>query len=149
MDLDLTFSIAGNLALAGWALLIFLPRWRHATRLIAAVLIPALLAVAYVALFLLGVPGAEGGFGSLDDVAALFENRTVLLAGWIHYLAFDLFIGAWEVRDAQRVGITHWLVIPCLVLTFLAGPAGLLLYLALRAGMRRRLTIHEEAAHAA
>ena len=46
--------------------------------------------------------GAEGGFGSLADVATLFGKPELLLAGWIHYLAFDLFIGAWEVRDAQR-----------------------------------------------
>lgn len=148
MDLDLTFSVAGNLAMAGWLLLIVLPRWRHGPHLIAAVVIPALLAIAYIVLFVAGVPGSEGGFGSLDAVATLFENRAALLAGWIHYLAFDLFIGAWEVRDAQRLRITHWLVIPCLLLTLFAGPAGLLLYLALRAAMRRRLTIQEEA-HAA
>ena len=56
----------------------------------------------------------------------------MLLAGWTHYLAFDLFIGGWEVRDAQRRGIPHLLVVPALVLTFLFGPAGLLLYLAIR-----------------
>jgi hypothetical protein len=64
-------------------------------------------------------------------VRALFENPWLLLAGWTHYLAFDLFIGGWEVRDAQRRGIPHLLVVPALVLTFLFGPAGLLLYLAI------------------
>jgi hypothetical protein len=54
------------------------------------------------------------------------------LAGWIHYLAFDLFVGAWEVRDAQRQGIHHLLVIPCLLATLMAGPAGLALYWLLR-----------------
>lgn len=53
-------------------------------------------------------------------------------AGWTHYLAFDLFIGGWEVRDARQRGIPHLLVVPVLVLTFLVGPAGLLLYLAIR-----------------
>jgi hypothetical protein len=56
----------------------------------------------------------------------------LLLAGWVHYLAFDLFIGSWQVRDSQQRGIGHLFVIPCLVLTFLFGPAGLLCYLALR-----------------
>jgi ABA4-like protein len=59
-----------------------------------------------------------------------------LLAGWTHYLAFDLFIGGWEVRDAQARGIPHLLVVPALVLTFLFGPAGLLLYLAIRSWRR-------------
>ena len=63
---------------------------------------------------------------------ALFDNPWALLAGWTHYLAFDLFIGGWEVRDAQRRGIPHLLIVPALVLTFLLGPAGLLLYLAIR-----------------
>jgi hypothetical protein len=62
----------------------------------------------------------------------LFQNRAMLLAGWVHYLAFDLFVGSWEVRDAQRIGIAHYLVVPCLVLTFLFGPAGWLLYLLIR-----------------
>jgi hypothetical protein len=65
-------------------------------------------------------------------VSALFSNPWVLLAGWTHYLAFDLFIGGWEVRDAQRRGIPHLFIVPALVLTFLFGPAGLLLYLAIR-----------------
>ena len=53
----------------------------------------------------------------------------LLLAGWVQYLAFDLFIGAWQVRDARTQGISHLLVIPCLLLTFLFGPAGLLHFL--------------------
>ena len=76
---------------------------------------------------------APGGFSSLPDVALLFTNRWMLLAGWIHYLAFDLLIGAWEVRDARQRAIPHLLVLPCLFLTFMFGPAGWLLYMGLRA----------------
>jgi len=65
--------------------------------------------------------------GSLQAVTTLFTVPELLLAGWIHFLAFDLFVGAWEVRDAQREGVHHLLVIPCLALTFMAGPAGLAL----------------------
>jgi hypothetical protein len=69
----------------------------------------------------------------------LFRNEYLLLAGWIHYLAFDLFIGSWQVRDAERNGVPHLAVVPCLVLTFLLGPTGLLLYLLIRAGVTRRV----------
>ena len=62
----------------------------------------------------------------------LFTNEWATLAGWIHYLAFDLFVGAWEVKDAQEKNISHWFVIPCLILTFLFGPIGFLLYSILR-----------------
>ena len=58
--------------------------------------------------------------------------------GWIHYLAFDLFIGSWEVRDSQRHDIHHLLVVPCLILTFWAGPAGLLVYLLIRLSWKRK-----------
>jgi len=50
----------------------------------------------------------------------------LLLAGWVHYLAFDLFIGSWEVEDAAANGIPHWLLLPCLFLTLMVGPVGLL-----------------------
>jgi len=74
----------------------------------------------------------EGGFGSLAEVARLFANPWLLLAGWTHYLAFDLFVGSWEVRDARERGVPHLLVIPCLALTLMFGPAGWLLYVAVR-----------------
>ena len=74
----------------------------------------------------------DGGFGSLADVSALFQDPWTLLAGWIHYLAFDLLTGVWETRDAARRGVPHWLVVPCLFLTFMFGPAGWLLYMGVR-----------------
>ena len=80
-----------------------------------------------------------GGFRSLAQVAVLFSSPYALLAGWIHYLAFDLFTGAWEARDAAWLGLSRWIVLPCLVLTFLVGPLGLALYLLLKLAMRRSL----------
>ena len=133
------FSVCGFVALAGWILLVVAPRW--SARIVCGVLAPAILAVVYLALIAGHFRGAEGGFGSLADVAQLFQNPWLLLAGWVHYLAFDLFIGAWEVRDARALGIPHLAVIPCLLLTFLLGPIGLLLYIALRASMRRAIAI--------
>ena len=140
------FTVANTAVLPGWALLIFLPRWRWTTRFVAPVLIPAPVALLYIYLIATNLLGSEGGFGTLEGVAQLFQSPTLLLAGWVHYLAFDLFIGAWEVRDARAQGVPHLLVIPCLLGTFMLGPAGLLLYLILRATMRRRLLIDEHAA---
>ena len=104
-----------------------------------SVLIPALLGGLYLVLFARYSGTVDGGFGSLAEVRALFESPWLLLAGWIHYLAFDLFVGAWEVRDAQRLGLHHLLVVPCLALTLMFGPVGLLLYLVLRAVVKRRM----------
>jgi hypothetical protein len=75
---------------------------------------------------------ADGGFSTIEGVRALFSVDIGILVGWIHYLVFDLFVGAWEARDAKRRGFSHWLLIPCLFFTFMAGPLGLLLYVILR-----------------
>ncbi len=126
------FSAANFLALIGWLIIVVAPRWRWGAPLVAGAVIPGLLAVLYTAVVATQLPGAPGGFATLGDVATLFTNPWLLLAGWVHYLAFDLFIGSWEVRDAQRHGVPHVLIVPCLVLTFLLGPAGLLAYLTVR-----------------
>ena len=130
MTAEQLFTILNFVAMAGWLPLVFLPRARWTPTV--AVVMPALLAGVYVALVAATIPGSEGGFSSLTAVSTLFNNPWALLAGWTHYLAFDLFIGGWEVRDAQRRGVSHLLVVPALVLTFLFGPAGLLFYLAIR-----------------
>lgn len=139
------FQIVQWVVLPGWVLLIFAPRWK-ATQPIAALVIPGILAVIYLGYFLSyfgQVPDGFGAFGSLAGVRAAFGIDGMLLAGWIHYLAFDLFVGCWEVRDARRLRIHHFLVIPCLGLTFMMGPVGLLAYLLLRAGLRRSVTVED------
>lgn len=128
---DQLFSIANPIAICGWLLLALFPRRRWATS--GAIAVPALLAAAYTVIVMVSFGGAEGGFGSLADVARLFGHRWMLLAGWIHYLAFDLLVGGWELRDSQRRGLPHLLVVPCLFLTFMFGPAGWLVYMGLRA----------------
>jgi ABA4-like protein len=143
MNPDFLFRIANNLALFGWLVLIFLPRWRWAARLVGPVLIPVPLSAIYATLVINVFGHAGGGFTSLSSVALLFQNRYILLAGWVHYLAFDLFVGSWEVRDAQRIGIAHHLVVPCLILTFLFGPAGWLLYFLVRTVATRSIGMND------
>lgn len=128
MKAELIFTIANFTAMAGWLLMAILPRWTWTRKIVISGVLPLLLSVAYLVLIALFLGGAEGGFGSLAQVMKLFTNEWVVLAGWIHYLAFDMFVGAWEVKDAQEQGVSHLLVIPCLVLTFLLGPIGFLLY---------------------
>lgn len=133
MSADLIFQYATMIAVAGWATLIFSPLIPKISDLAAAYAIPALISVAYAGLILAFWTSAEGGFGSLDEVSQLFQTREILLAGWLHYLAFDLFVGAWIVRRGRLDGVPFWLVLPCLPLTFLFGPAGYLAFVAIRA----------------
>jgi Domain of unknown function (DUF4281) len=131
--LDHLFLLAGLMAMAGWLPLALAPLRPRLTQTVATFIVPAVIGLAYAGLIARYWGEAAGGFNSLDEVSVLFGHRGMLLAGWLHYLAFDLFVGAWEVREAQRVGLPHWLTLPALALTFLFGPIGLLVFLALRA----------------
>lgn len=142
MKAEQIFSIVNLIAVFGWLLLLIVPRWRFTRVLVLSGTIPILLSAAYLVLIVLFFGKAEGGFDSLTNVMKLFTNEWAVLAGWIHYLAFDLFVGSWEVRDAQRRGISHLFVIPCLILTFLFGPIGFLLYSALRQFLSKKEAAH-------
>lgn len=144
MTPDQAFKIASQLVLPGWLLLVFLPRWIGTRWLVHAGILPVLLGIGYLAI--VGPTIAQGNlkfseFGSFAGVKGLFQNDWVIVAGWIHYLAFDLWTGAWEVRDSSRIGLTHLLVIPCLFLTFMLGPVGLLLYFLLRWSIKRHFAV--------
>jgi hypothetical protein len=136
------FALANPFALLGWVILVgalFAPAtgaWRSRLMLLAGRVWPLVLAAGYAAALVAhwgSAPG--GGFGSLEQVATLFSSPGNLLAGWLHFLAFDLFIGAWAVADAQSrglQGLARLTLVPVLVLIFLFGPVGLLLYFAVR-----------------
>ena len=143
MEPNQVFSIVNSIALVAWIGLAVLPRFRWVSDIACRFGVPAVFAAIYVAIIATQWGKSSGGFSSLPEVAALFSNPWLLLAGWVHYLAFDLFIGTWEVRDARERGIPHLLVLPCLALTFLFGPAGWLLYFGIRsaAPLSRRRTL--------
>lgn len=129
MNADSIFELANTSVLIPWLLLIILPRWRWTQYLVIAGGFSILLGALYVMLFLQQSSDFDfSNFGSLKGVTQLFSDPNLVLIGWIHYLAFDLFVGAWEVNNAQKIGISHWLVIPCLIFTFMLGPTGLVIY---------------------
>ena len=125
---DQIFSIANSVAVFCWILLALFPNRRWATDVVAGTAMPSLLAAAYIAIVIAIFPRADGSFSTLAGVARLFNSPWLLLAGWLHYLAFDLLIGSWEARDSVARGIPRWLLVPCLFLTLMFGPAGWLAY---------------------
>ena len=131
----LIFSLGNSLAMAAWLSLAASPpraRWTAAARFFAGRVVPLLLAVAYAVLF--ATTGMrDGGYGSLAAVQRLMAVPELLTAGWLHYLAFDLFVGAWIHERAGSAGLPHLVVLPLLALTFLFGPAGLLAFAIVRA----------------
>ena len=75
---------------------------------------------------------APADFTSIEGVRGIFASDGGATIGWIHYLAFDMFAGLWIARDADAKGFSRWIQAPILFATFMAGPLGLLLWLAIR-----------------
>jgi len=140
---DLIFSIANWMVLAGWLALVLAPL-RRAPLVLVARIAAAGVAAIYVALLVRGLISGPGlpegaGFSTLDGVVALLSRPEAILGAWVHFLAFDLFVGSWMAEDAPKAGVPHWLLIPLLGLTLMAGPAGLLVYLLIAAVRRRAI----------
>lgn len=134
------FAALNVIAMSAWLLLAIFPRRRLVVEVIAGTAVPCFFAAVYIGILAYAWGETTGGFSSLDDVAALFSNPWVLLAGWTHYLAFDLLVGVWEVRDSGSRHIPHWMVVPCLLLTFMFGPAGWAAYTVVRTLIPRTRT---------
>jgi hypothetical protein len=139
MDMNRLFELGNGFALAGWILLLAAPGWRWTERLVLSGFWSLALSAVYVVLALVELPRAEGGFDSLQQVRTLFASDPILLAGWVHYLAFDLFVGAVEIRLARAHQIPHLYMIPILLATFMLGPVGLMLFFLVKSAREKRI----------
>ncbi|HEX9966071.1 MAG TPA: ABA4-like family protein [Allosphingosinicella sp.] len=141
LDPAFAFAFANNFGLLAWVALLlslFAPKLRRFVWPATQFAIPLAWAALYIALLAQGIPEAEGGFDSIHAVRGLFANDSALTAGWLHYLAFDMFVGTWIARESAERGIHPLLIVPCLALTLMFGPAGLLAYFLLRLALGRR-----------
>lgn len=136
MTPDLLFSYVGPVAMAGWALLILGPRRYGWFNAIPLWIIPAGLSAVYALLVFSRFSGMGGGFDTLDNVAILMSDRWALLAGWVHYLAFDLFVGAVMASRMDRAGVGRLVQTPILLSTFMLGPLGFLIAILTELGLR-------------
>jgi hypothetical protein len=133
MDFTQIFSAASTAAMLGWLVLILSPRWPIVLRALRFGLIGGLSLTYAVLIFVYFFRVEGGGFGSIAEVRALFMSDPALVAGWVHYLAFDLFIGCWIAVEADKRGYARLLQAPILIATFMFGPLGLLIFLLTRA----------------
>lgn len=147
MTYDLAFSLINLSVMPAWALLILLPRADLTQKLVHSALYPCLLGVFYLGGFAMTMFGGAGSeevnFTTIEGVSAIFSTPIGVLVGWSHYLVFDLFVGAWIGRDAQRRGVTHWLAAPAMFFSFMLGPIGLLIYIIGRFALKRAATLDE------
>ncbi len=148
MPWELIFKITNSGVLIFWLLLVFGPRgtmWVRGIFLGGSALLALTYSVLIIGLMSGGFDGGPGGngksldFTSLAGVMALFDTPGGTTIGWIHYLAFDLFVGIWIARNADRHAIGRIWQVPVLFLTLMFGPIGLLSYLLLRAFIGKKL----------
>jgi len=140
MNLDLLFAMSSSIAMLGWLSLVtsLLTRRPLLRDYVAKLGVPLLLSAFYVAVLVAYWGSGEGGFDTLDNVALLFESRGLLLAGWIHYLAFDLLVGVHLAERSERDGVPRLLMLPIFAATLMFGPLGYLAYHLLRPLLARR-----------
>ena len=127
------FSIASMITMPMWILMIFLSKWKVTRFLIDFKIIPLALTLIYAIYIFQAIQiGGMMDFGSLKSVMALFTEENAVLAGWVHYLAFDLLIGMWMLDQNKELKINQLLIAPCLFLTFMLGPIGFLLFIIIK-----------------
>jgi hypothetical protein len=144
MSWDAVFGAANLVALISWIALVFLPRWPALLSALLFLIVGGLCLLYSVGLIGLTTgwldragPDAPLDFGSIESIQALFASKGGMVVGWVHYLAFDLFVGIWIARDADSKGFSRFLQAPILFFTLMAGPLGLLLWLIIREGRAR------------
>lgn len=140
MSWELAFKVANASVIPAWLLLVLVPKSKLTKAVVHSYLYPVLLGAFYLYL-LVSSFGGEGGMDSLANLKHSFQRDEILVLGWVHYLVFDLFIGAWITRDAQAESIPHISIVASLFLTLFVGPVGLLSYLIIRAAYRKKLTL--------
>lgn len=123
-----------------WLLMIIVPNWKVTRFLIDYKLIPIILSAVYtVYIFVTLNQGGGIDFSSLESVMNLFTQEHAVLAGWVHYLAFDLLVGMWIISQNRTLKVSHLLIIPCLLGTFMLGPIGFLLFTLIKTFKTSRL----------
>jgi hypothetical protein len=140
MTADQVFSLASLAAMLGWIILgvgVVLKRGVLVTLLPGRVW-PLAFAALYTILIIFFFSSSPGGFDSLAHVQLLFTAPWAATAGWIHYLAFDLFIGSWISAQVIALKLPRLALLVILPLTFLFGPIGLLLYFITKLAFERR-----------
>lgn len=132
MSPEQLFSFCNTLAMLSWIILMFFTFWKNRGNYLLSVVIILFALVYSWLIFSNSTIESFRSINTLNGVSRLFSNKSLLLAGWIHYLAFDLLTGIYIVTNARKNNISYWLIVPALFFTFMLGPFGLLLYFLLR-----------------
>lgn len=139
MELESIFSAITSFSILAWVFLILWPRSALTIRYIETYAVPVVISALYTVLIITQASWSDfSKFSTLAGVVDLFSAPGLALAGWVHYFAFDLFVGVWESQQCKLHHMPHWIRVPCLALTFFLGPMGFLLFYICRAFWLRR-----------
>jgi hypothetical protein len=135
MTASTLFNVFNMLAIAGWismiaGVVLARPFLRDT---LAGTWVPVLLSAAYTVLIVLFFGQGDGGFDTLENVQKLFTSPWAALGGWVHYLAFDMFMGSRIARETMELQLPRWILIALLPLTFMFGPIGYLAFESIKA----------------
>ena len=132
-----------------WFMLILIPNSRVSQILINSIILPLILASAYVYViyqsFLLGesIFDILKLYSSLDNLYTVFATESFLVVFWLHFLTLNLFLGSWVSRDGVKYNISRSLVFFPLILVYFTGPLGLVLYWLIRIFYAKKLGFHD------
>src|SRR5262245_32654239 len=110
--METLFKLSSLTVLPFWALMIFLPRWAATKRLMSSPLVCAAPAALYAALVIPRFVEVWPAVSSpeLSGVAALLGSPVGATVGWLHFLAFDLFVGRWIYLDGRERDASAWVM---------------------------------------
>ena len=131
---DTIFQLSSLLVMPFWFLVIFLPHWQWTKRIMGSLWVVVPMALLYALLVVPNMPMLLGDLmnPTLGAISALLGTPEGATIGWIHFLAFDLFVGRWAYLDSREGGIPAWLASIALFFVLMFGPFGLILYLVIR-----------------
>ena len=126
----LIFNFSNILILIAWGAIIISPQKKISRILISYPWIPLILSFFYIYFIIISGGLMEADFSSLNGIVTLFKNATPesAAAGWLHYLAFDFWVGTWIIKHSRKEKISNKIIVLPLLLTFILGPVGILAY---------------------
>lgn len=142
MTMENIFSLSSLLVMPFWFLMAFVPTWKWSKRIIGSAWIAAPAAILYVFLVLPGIQDIlpQVMNPELTGIAATLGTPEGATIAWVHFLAFDLFVGRWVYLDSRKRNINPFIMFPFIFFTLMLGPLGFLAYLVLRFFFRENVT---------
>ena len=130
MNYEIIFNIYNTGILIFWFFLLVFPKSKLTQKMTDFPWIPLVIAFGYI--YFLGTSDSifSVDFSTLSGLTEMFQNSNPrgVAAGWLHYLAFDFWVGCWILRDSQKKGIKHAFIIFPMLFTFMLGPVGVIIY---------------------